>query len=328
MSDDKNYIQDILLKLKKCKNKNDLNIIRSKYLGSNGIITKKFRTLKTLDIKSKKKISIKINKIKKKILKLFFLKKKSLEEKLIQNLHKNNNIDLSLSSKEVNLGSTHIITHSINRIIKFFSKLGFEALYGPEIENDYYNFDALNIKKNHPSRDSHDTFWFNQNILLRTQTSSMQIRTMEMRKPPVRIIVPGKVYRNDSSLTHSPMFHQVEGFIIDKKVNFSNLKWIMSNFLLYFLKEKCKIRFRNSYFPFTTPSAEIDIFNQMSKKWLEVLGCGMIHPSVLKNVNIDSKKYIGCAFGIGIERIIMLKYNILNIRSFFKNDLRLLKQFK
>ncbi|CAL4319237.1 Phenylalanine--tRNA ligase alpha subunit [Buchnera aphidicola (Chaitophorus populicola)] len=327
MSDYKNYIQDVLSKLSKCKKKNDLNILRSEYLGVNGIITKKFRKLKTLDLKDKKKLSIKINKIKKKILKLFFLKKKFLKEKIIQNLNKHKNIDLSLSSKEVNLGSMHIITYEINRIKNFFFKLGFEILFGPEIEDDYYNFDALNIKKNHPSRDSHDTFWFNKNILLRTQTSSMQIRTMEQRKPPVRVIVPGKVYRNDSSLTHSPMFHQVEGFIIDKKINFSNLKWIMSNFLLYFFKKKYKIRFRNSYFPFTTPSAEIDILNQTSNKWLEVLGCGMIHPQVLKNVHVSSKKYIGCAFGIGIERIIMLKYNISNIRSFFKNDLRLLKQF-
>ncbi|MCW5197631.1 phenylalanine--tRNA ligase subunit alpha [Buchnera aphidicola] len=328
MNDNKNYIQDIILKLNKCKSKNDLNMIRSQYLGVNGIITQKFKKLKTLDVESKKKFSIKINKIKKKILKLLFLKKNTLKETMIKNLYKNNNIDISLSSKEVNLGSVHIITYSINRIINFFSKLGFEALYGPEIESDYYNFDALNIKKNHPSRDNHDTFWFNKNILLRTQTSSMQIRTMEKKTPPVRIIVPGKVYRNDSSLTHSPMFHQIEGFIIDKKINFSNLKWIMKNFLLFFFKKKCKIRFRNSYFPFTTPSAEIDIFNEISKKWLEVLGCGMIHPLVLKKVNINPEKYIGCAFGIGIERLIMLKYNILNIRSFFKNDLRLLKQFK
>lgn len=328
MSIFKNYIQDVLLKLNKCKTKNDLNILKSEYLGKKGIITQKFRELKTLDLQYRKKFSIEINNIKKEILKIFFSKKKKLEEKIIQKLHQNNDVDVSLSSKEVNIGSIHIITHVIDYIIKFFSKLGFEVLYGPEIENDYYNFDALNINNNHPSRDNHDTFWFSKNILLRTQTSSMQIRTMECRKPPLRVIVPGKVYRNDSSLTHSPMFHQIEGFIIDKKINFSNLKWMMHNFLLYFFKKKCKIRFRNSYFPFTTPSAEIDILNEVSNKWLEVLGCGMIHPTVLKNVNINSENYTGCAFGIGIERIIMLKYNISNIRSFFKNDLRFLKQFK
>jgi len=185
----------------------------------------------------------------------------------------------------------------------------------------------LNIPKNHPSRDSHDTFWFDKNRLLRTQTSSMQIRIMKKEKPPIRFIFPGKVYRNDYDATHTPMFHQIEGLIVEKNINFSNLKWIIYNFLYNFFDKNISIRFRPSYFPFTTPSAEVDIITKTGKS-LEVLGCGMVHPSVLNNVNIDFRSYSACAFGIGIERITMLRYEISDIRYFFENDLRFLKQFK
>jgi phenylalanyl-tRNA synthetase alpha chain len=323
----KKRIKNILLEINQCKNVHELNLVKNKYLGKNGYIFKKIKMLKNLDLEKRKTFSIKVNKIKKKIINSIFLKKKFFSNLQYNSLIKND-IDVSLSRQEINHGSLHVITQAIIEIHSFFSKLGCEIVFGPEIENKYYNFDALNISKSHPSRDFQDTFWFNKNYLLRTQTSSVQIREMKKKKPPIRIIVPGKVYRNDSDLTHSPMFHQVEGLIIDKKINFSHLKWMMENFLLNFFEEKIKIRFRSSYFPFTTPSAEIDIFNQNSKRWLEVLGCGMVHPFVFKNVNINTKKYSGCAFGIGIERIVMLKYNISNIRSFFKNDLRLLKQFK
>ncbi|CAL4318967.1 Phenylalanine--tRNA ligase alpha subunit [Buchnera aphidicola (Periphyllus testudinaceus)] len=324
----KKYIKNVLLQINKCKNIYELNEIKSKNLGKKGFITKKMKFLKEMDLNKRKEFSIFINKIKKKIIKLILNKKNELIEKFSNITLNKSNIDITLSSKEICSGSLHIITKSIYKIQNFFSKLGCEVISGPEIESDYYNFDALNIKKDHPSRDSHDTFWFNKNFLLRTQTSSVQIRSMEVKKPPIRIVVPGKVYRNDSSLTHSPMFHQIEGLIVEKGISFSNLKWIMENFLYDFFKKVYKIRFRNSYFPFTTPSAEIDIFNNKSQKWLEVLGCGMVHPTVLKNVKINSKIYSGCAFGIGIERLIMLKYNLSNIRSFFKNDLRFLKQFK
>ncbi|KAF0716035.1 Uncharacterized protein FWK35_00027786, partial [Aphis craccivora] len=190
----------------------------------------------------------------------------------------------------------------------------FRSVNGLEIEDEYHNFDALNIPKNHPARDNHDTFWLDENRLLRTQTSTMQIRIMKSEKPPMRFIFPGKVYRNDYDSTHTPMFHQVEGLIVDKNINFSHLKWIIYNFIYI------SLRFRPSYFPFTTPSSEVDIMSD-SKKWLEILGCGMVHPLVLKNVNIDSNIYSACAFGLGVERITMLRYGISDIRSFFENDL-------
>ncbi|NIH41333.1 MAG: phenylalanine--tRNA ligase subunit alpha [Buchnera aphidicola (Periphyllus aceris)] len=327
MNNDKKNIENILFQINKCNNIKELEFLRIKYLGKKGSITNKINKISELPIKKRKKFSKSINIIKKIVIKHFFLKKNVLENSFQSSLQ-TKDLDFTLSSREPLFGSIHIITKVINKIQSFFIKLGCEIIFGPEIESEYYNFDALNINKNHPSRDSHDTFWFNKKFLLRTQTSSVQIRVMESKKPPIRIIVPGKVYRNDSSLTHSPMFHQIEGLIVEKNINFSHLKWIMKCFLNDFFKKKCKIRFRSSYFPFTTPSAEIDIFNKKTNKWLEILGCGMVHPNVLKNVNINSKKYTGCAFGIGIERLIMLKYDISNIRSFFINDLRLLKQFK
>ncbi|CAL4319054.1 Phenylalanine--tRNA ligase alpha subunit [Buchnera aphidicola (Sipha maydis)] len=324
----KTCIQDILYEIDQCKSIYELNLVKTKYLGKKGYIFKQIKRIKKLNIHERKKFSIKINKIKKTVVNQIYWKKKNflaLGNKLVQ---EKKMIDVSLSSQENNYGSLHIVTQTVRKIKSFFSKLGCKIVFGPEIEHKYYNFDALNVQKNHPSRNFQDTFWFNKNYLLRTQTSSVQIRVMEKEKPPIKILVPGKVYRNDSDLTHSPMFHQIEGLIVDKKINFSNLKWMMENFLLYFFEDKIKIRFRNSYFPFTTPSMEVDIFNKKSKEWLEVLGCGMVHPFVFNNVNIDISKYSGCAFGIGIERIIMLKYEISNIRSFFKNDLRLLRQFK
>ncbi|MBZ2279389.1 phenylalanine--tRNA ligase subunit alpha, partial [Buchnera aphidicola] len=206
--------------------------------------------------------------------------------------------------------SIHPIIQTINDIKKFFSRLGFIIVYGPEIEDEYHNFDALNISKNHPSRDSHDTFWFDSKRLLRTQTSSMQIRVMKKEKPPIRLLVPGKVYRNDYDSTHTPMFHQIEGLIVDKNINFSNLKWIIDCFLQYFFDKKISIRFRPSYFPFTVLSAEVDILDAHGK-FLEILGCGMVHPKILHNININAHVYSACAFGIGIERITMLRYGIL-----------------
>ncbi|MDE5285515.1 MAG: phenylalanine--tRNA ligase subunit alpha, partial [Buchnera aphidicola] len=188
-------------------------------------------------------------------------------------------------------------------------------------------FDALNISQDHPSREGHDTFWFDSNRLLRTQTSSMQIRVMKKKEPPIRLLVPGKVYRNDYDSTHTPMFHQIEGLIVDKNMSFAHLKWIIYYFLYYFFGNKISIRFRPSYFPFTVLSAEVDIVHS-DGKFLEVLGCGMVHPKILKNLNIDTSIYSACAFGIGIERLTMLRYGVLDIRSFFENDIRFLKQFK
>ena len=236
-------------------------------------------------------------------------------------------IDVSLPGRKTETGGLHPVTITINRVTKFFSELGFSVETGPEIESDYYNFDALNIPKHHPARADHDTFWFNPELLLRTQTSGVQIRTMEKMQPPIRIMAPGRVYRNDYDQTHTPMFHQIELLYVDKKANFTELKGLLHDFLRAFFEEDLQVRFRPSYFPFTEPSAEVDVMGK-NGKWLEVLGCGMVHPNVLRNVGIDPNEYSGFAVGMGVERLTMLRYNVTDLRSFFENDLRFLKQFK
>ncbi len=246
---------------------------------------------------------------------------------LINNQLFSENIDITLPGRNIVSGNFHPISNSIKDMEYFFNHLGFTTISGPEIEDEYHNFDALNISNNHPSRTNNDSFWVNSNNLLRTQTSSVQIRILEKKLPPMRIIAPGKVYRKDHSRTHSPMFHQLEGLIVDENINFSNLKEMLVNFLQYFFSEKIKIRFRPSYFPFTVPSAEIDIMDN-SNNWLEVLGCGLVHPNVLKNSGINPDKYTGIAFGIGIERLTMLKYNVDDVRLFFENNLGYLHQFR
>jgi phenylalanyl-tRNA synthetase alpha chain len=233
----------------------------------------------------------------------------------------------------------HPVTRTLARIEELFAQAGFEVAEGPEIETDYYNFEALNIPESHPARAMHDTFYIEGNLLLRTHTSPVQIRVMRERKPPLRVIAPGRVYRCDSDLTHTPMFHQVEGFMVDEHVTFANLKGMLNDFLhRFFEREDLKVRFRPSYFPFTEPSAEVDIQCVMcggagcrvckQSGWLEVLGCGMVHPKVFEHVNIDSERYTGFAFGMGCERLAMLRYGVNDLRLFFENDLRFLKQFR
>lgn len=254
-------------------------------------------------------------------------KKNTLELDALNKQLESEKIDVSLTGRREGTGGLHPVTITVNRIVKFFSELGFKVENGPEIENDYYNFDALNIPAHHPARADHDTFWFDASRLLRTQTSGVQIRTMEKQQPPLRIIAPGRVYRNDYDQTHTPMFHQVELLYIDKKANFTELKGLLHEFLQNFFEEDLQVRFRPSYFPFTEPSAEVDVMGK-NGKWLEVLGCGMVHPNVLRNVGIDPNEYLGFAAGMGVERLAMLRYNVTDLRSFFENDLRFLKQFK
>jgi phenylalanyl-tRNA synthetase alpha chain len=246
-------------------------------------------------------------------------------------------IDVSLPGRAGFGGSLHPITIVTNEISDIFEKLGFDIAEGPETETDYYNFEALNVSKDHPARDMQDTFYLSENIVLRTQTSPMQIRVMDNQEPPVRIIAPGKVFRCDSDITHTPMFHQVEGLYVDKDVSFGDLKGILTTFIHTYFDTDTDLRFRPSYFPFTEPSAEVDIRCVICKGagcrvcsktgWLEILGSGMVHPKVFENVGYDTEKYSGFAFGMGVERIAMLKYGVDDIRKYFDNDLRFLRQF-
>ncbi|MGK2896988.1 MAG: phenylalanine--tRNA ligase subunit alpha [Candidatus Makana argininalis] len=313
--------------IKKTNNKEKLNFIKIKYLGRKGYFNKKIKNLLNLPVKLRNTEGLIINKAKKKFQKNIKKKINYIENKNIIEIINKKKIDISIPGRKINIGNYHPISKTISIIEKFFLKIGFRLEFGPEIEDSYHNFDYLNIKKNHPSRSKKDTFWLDKVRLLRTQTSSVQIRTMKTNKPPISIISSGKVYRNDCDKKHTPMFHQTEGLLVDVNVSFANLKNLLNEFLYYFFDKKIKIRFRPSYFPFTEPSAEVDIFDT-NGHWLEVLGCGMIHPNILEKLNIDSEIYSGFAFGIGIERLTSLRYGIVDLREFFENDVRFLKQFK
>lgn len=309
----------------------DLESIRIIFLGKNGYINQNIKVLNTLKNIQKAKLGITINHAKQKINHFLNARKQQLESKIIENLLKKDTIDVTLPGYRSELGTFHPISNVIKRIKKFFDHSGFIEINGPEIDDNYFNFDALNIPMYHPSRNKQDTFWFDSTYLLRTHTSGMQIRIMSESIPPIRFISIGRVYRKDYDKHHTPMFHQIEGIIVDNHLSLSNLKKILYDFLNYFFEKKITLRFRSSYFPFTEPSAEIDIMVETQhheKIWLELLGCGMIHPSVLYNVGIDSNKFSGLAFGIGIERLAMLSYQISDIRIFFENDLQFLSQFK
>lgn len=305
----------------------ELEQVRIDFLGKKGLFTEQMKGLSKLPKEEKPKAGQVINQAKKQVQQLIhdrgiLLRNEEIEKKLNAE-----SIDITLPGRGAILGGLHPVTRTIARIESFFGDLGFEVKAGPEIEDDYHNFDALNIPEHHPARQDHDTFYFNPKLVLRTQTSGVQIRTMEVEEPPLRIISPGKVYRNDYDQTHTPMFHQVEGLMVDKDVSFTHLKGILHDFLHHFFEENLEIRFRPSYFPFTEPSAEVDVMGK-NGKWLEVLGCGMVHPNVLRGVGIDPEVYTGFAFGMGVERLTMLRYGVNDLRAFFENDLRFLKQFK
>jgi len=305
----------------------ELEQVRIDFLGKKGLFTEQMKGLSKLPKEEKPKAGQVINQAKKQVQQLIhdrgiLLRNEEIEKKLNAE-----SIDITLPGRGAILGGLHPVTRTIARIESFFGDLGFEVKAGPEIEDDYHNFDALNIPEHHPARQDHDTFYFNPKLVLRTQTSGVQIRTMEVEEPPLRIISPGKVYRNDYDQTHTPMFHQVEGLMVDKDVSFTHLKGILHDFLYHFFEENLEIRFRPSYFPFTEPSAEVDVMGK-NGKWLEVLGCGMVHPNVLRGVGIDPEVYTGFAFGMGVERLTMLRYGVNDLRAFFENDLRFLKQFK
>ncbi|WMY96859.1 MAG: phenylalanine--tRNA ligase subunit alpha [Arsenophonus sp.] len=313
--------------IEKTQNLAALDSVRVEFLGKSGYLKSILSKLQNLSEDEKLSVTIKIHQIKNKIKKLLKIRKNQLENNILNNQLFSESIDVSLPGRFSKNGNLHPVNQTIEIIEEWFIALGFTVVSGFEVEDDYHNFDALNIPIYHPSRISHDTFWFNDSFLLRTQTSGMQIRVMKRKRPPMRIITSGRVYRNDYDQTHTPMFHQTEGLIIDKNINFSHLKDTLNVFLNYFFEEKIQVRFRSSYFPFTEPSAEVDVMGS-NGKWLEVLGCGMVHPNVLRNVNINHNIYTGFAFGIGIERLTMLRYKITDSRIFFENDLRFLKQFK
>lgn len=303
-----------------------LDTVRVEFLGKKGLMTKQLQTLGKLSPEERPKAGQLINQAKQAIQQELNEKREQLQQAELNKKLASETVDISLPGRVNEQGGLHPVSRTIERIEHFFGDLGFEVKSGPEIEDGFHNFDALNIPAHHPARADHDTFYFNPELVLRTQTSGVQIRTMETEKPPIRIISPGRVYRNDYDQTHTPMFHQVEGLMVDKNVNFTELKGVLYDFLQHFFEEDMQVRFRPSYFPFTETSAEVDVLGKNG--WLEVLGCGMVHPNVLRAVNIDPEEYTGFAFGMGVERLTMLRYGVTDLRSFFENDLRFLKQFK
>lgn len=304
-----------------------LETIRVEFLGKKGSITELLKSLGAMDPEQRKQAGAEINELKQKVQEALNTRRDLLQHKQLAAKLAQEQIDVTLPGRTLETGGLHPVTRTIERISSFFAELGFDIKHGPEIEDDFHNFDALNIPEHHPARADHDTFYFNPKLMLRTQTSGVQIRTMEQQQPPLRIISPGRVYRNDYDQTHTPMFHQVEGLMVDTNVSFTELKGILHDFLHNFFEEDLQIRFRPSFFPFTEPSAEVDVMGK-NGKWLEVLGCGMVHPNVLRSVGIDPEVYSGFAFGMGVERLTMLRYGVTDLRAFFENDLRFLKQFR
>ena len=316
-----------------------LDQIRVSYLGKKGELTSLLKTLGSLPAEERKTAGQDINKAKQAVQQAIEARKSSLQQAALEARLASERIDVTLPGRGQTNGGLHPVTRTMQRIEDLFSQLGFAIEEGPEIEDDYHNFEALNIPSHHPARAMHDTFYFDAQTLLRTHTSPVQVRHMESDTPPLRIIAPGRVYRCDSDLTHTPMFHQVEGLLVDEQVSFSDLMGTLADFLKnFFENDELQTRFRPSYFPFTEPSAEVDIQCVMCEGegcrvcghtgWLEVLGCGMVHPNVYKAVGIDNEQYTGYAFGMGVERLAMLRYGVNDLRLFFENDLKFLQQFK
>jgi phenylalanyl-tRNA synthetase alpha chain len=314
-----------------------LDAVRVAYLGKSGAFTEQLKQLGKLPKEERPAAGQVINQAKQALQQKIQEKKEHLETAGLQQRLEQERIDVTLPGRGQGTGGLHPVSRTMRRIETLFRSAGFDVAEGPEIEDDFHNFEALNIPEHHPARAMHDTFYFDEHLLLRTHTSPVQIRTMENAEPPLRVIAPGRVYRCDSDLTHTPMFHQVEGFVVDKNVTFADLKGILHDFLVSFFEAELKVRFRPSYFPFTEPSAEADIECVICggegcrvcshTGWLEVLGCGMIHPEVFRHVGIDNEEYTGYAFGMGVERLTMLRYGVNDLRLFFDNDLRFLKQF-
>lgn len=315
-----------------------LDLTRANYLGKKGLLSEQRKALAALPAEQRPAAGQLINRAIERVQTLLEQRRTELEQAVLAEQLAAQRIDVSLPGRGQQRGGMHPVTTTLLRIEALFSRIGFEVAEGPQVETEYYNFEALNIPAEHPARAMHDTFYFPDGRLLRTHTSPVQIRVMAEREPPLRIIAPGRVYRCDSDVTHTPMFHQVEGFMVDTDVSFADLKGILQDFLQAFFERELAVRFRPSYFPFTEPSAEVDIGCVICggsgcrvckhTGWLEVLGCGMIHPNVLSMVGIDNERHTGFAFGMGVERLTMLRYGVNDLRLFFENDLRFLRQFK
>jgi len=327
----KQILADALSAVAASDSESALDDVRVHYLGKKGALTALLKQLGNVSAEDRPKFGQMVNEAKDQVQEKITERKAGLVKAALNAKLATETIDISLSGKGQEVGGLHPVTRTMERIETFFRGIGFDVAAGPEIEDDYHNFEALNIPAHHPARAMQDTFYFNPTTVLRTHTSPVQVRTMEKTQPPIRIICPGRVYRCDSDQTHTPMFHQVEGLLIDENISFADLKGILQEFLNVFFEDDLKVRFRPSYFPFTEPSIEVDIMRTNSKgeeSWLEVLGCGMVHPKVLEMSGIDSEKYTGFAFGMGVERFAMLRYKVDDLRMFFENDLRFLKQFK
>jgi phenylalanyl-tRNA synthetase alpha chain len=326
-------------KFKSIKSKEELQNLKTEFFGKNGLITTQFKKLASLPVDEKKKFASSLNKLKDDLINQSELKILELETKEINEKLKDEKVDITLPIRPFKKGKIHPVSQVIDEISSIFSEIGFSVAEGPDVETEHNNFTALNTPEDHPARDMHDTFYLEESkkILLRTHTSPVQIRSMLNAKPPFKIIAPGRTYRCDSDLTHAPMFHQLEGLHVDKDINMSHLKGCLDYFIKEFFEVKnIKMRFRPSHLPFTEPSAEVDIGYRIENgriiigegdKWLEILGCGMVHPNVLRNVKVNPKYYQGFAFGIGIDRLAMLKYGINDLRAFFESDYRWLSHF-
>ncbi len=314
-----------------------LEQLRVDYLGKKGQITALLKGLGKLPADEKPAAGARINVVKQELQAQITARKVQLESAAVDEQLARETIDVTLPGRGQSTGGIHPVTRTIERMEDFFGAIGFDVVEGPEVEDDYHNFEALNIPAHHPARAMHDTFYVDEHTVLRTHTSPVQVRVMESREPPLRIICPGRVYRCDSDLTHTPMFHQVEGLLIDEHSSLADLKGLIEQFLRVFFERELSVRFRPSYFPFTEPSAEVDIQCVSCDGegcrvcshtgWLEVMGCGMVHPRVFEYSNIDTEKYSGFAFGMGVERLAMLRYGVNDLRLFFDNDLRFLEQF-
>jgi len=331
-------LQQAESELQQARDLSELDRVRVRYLGKKGLFTQRLQALGELPPERRPAAGKAINEARRTFQQALEDRRRRLHQARLEARLAAETLDVTLPGRGQRSGGLHPVTRTLERIRRIFVGAGFEVAEGPEIEDDYHNFEALNIPPHHPARAMHDTFYLDAHTLLRTHTSPVQIRVMESGKPPFRVIAPGRVYRCDSDLTHTPMFHQVEGFLVDDEVSFADLRGVLDQFLRLFFEQDVRVRFRPSYFPFTEPSAEVDVSCVMCggegcricgrSGWLEVMGCGMIHPNVFQAVGIDPDRYSGFAFGLGVERLAMLRYGIGDLRLFFENDLRFLEQFR